>query len=249
MGLKQIIYQNIGKDVGTKNRSSREDWLRNVLIKIPQGQKILDAGAGEGRYKKYCSHLDYVSQDIAEYKGGEMNEGGEMKEGLHTSKKDYTTLNIQSDICDIPLESNSIDVIMCIEVLEHVPDPLPALAELHRILKKGGELILTAPFNSLTHYAPYHFSTGFTPYFYKKHLKNLNFEISEITPNGNYFEYLGQEIRRLAEVSSRYSNKGLNYFEKLIILIQLRILKKYSILDTGSEELLCFGYQIVAKKK
>lgn len=243
MDLKKLIYQYMGKDVGTKNRSSREDWLENLLTKVPQGQKILDAGAGESRYKKYCSHLDYVSQDIAEYEGEEINEG------IHTSKRDYTALSIQSDICDIPVESNTFDVIMCIEVLEHVEDPLPALAELNRILKKGGKLILTAPFNSLTHYAPYHFSTGFTQYYYKKHLKNLNFEISEITPNGNYFEYLGQEIRRLDEVSGKYSKKGLNYFEKLIILIQLRILKKYSILDTGSEELLCFGYQVVALKK
>ena len=56
-------------DVGTTNSIFRENWLKEILMDIPNGMKILDAGAGEGQYQKYCEHLDYVSQDFAEYDG------------------------------------------------------------------------------------------------------------------------------------------------------------------------------------
>ena len=132
--------------------------------------------------KKYCDHLEYISQDIAQYAGTE-NTGG-----LHTGEVDYSKLDLVCDITDIPLEDNSLDAIMCIEVIEHLEDPLLAFKEFSRLLKKEGLLILTAPFNSLTHYAPYHYSTGFSKYYYQKHLPNYNFEVVEIRPNGNYYE-------------------------------------------------------------
>ena len=110
-------------------------------------------------------------------------------------------------------------------------------------------LILTAHFNSLTHYAPYHFSTGFTKYFYEHHLKEYDFEIIEIVENGSYFEYLAQEARRLGSVSRQYTNKKLNFFEKLISLLYLRTLNKLSKSDTGSKDILNFGIQILAQKR
>ena len=37
--------------------------------KIPEGARILDAGAGERSYERYCGHLMYVAQDFAQYDG------------------------------------------------------------------------------------------------------------------------------------------------------------------------------------
>ena len=148
----------------------------------------------------------------------------------------------------MPIEDESFDAVMCIEVIEHVPNPVEALGEIHRVLKKGGNLILTAPFNSLTHYAPYHYSTGFSSYFYEHHLNNLGFEIIEIDANGNFFEFLGQETRRLKTVSSKYSNYKLNFFNKVTVYMILNLLNKLSMKNKGSEELLCFGYQVLCKK-
>ncbi|MRR36812.1 SAM-dependent methyltransferase, partial [bacterium] len=146
---------------GTHNESTREDWLEQALREIPAGSRILDAGAGELRYRKFCCHLEYVSQDFAQYDG----RGDTV--GLHSGSWDQTKLDIVSDITAIPEPDGSFDAILCVEVLEHLPDPLAALREFARLLRSGGQLVVTAPFCSLTHLAPYFFSTGFSRYFYE----------------------------------------------------------------------------------
>lgn len=241
--IKLFINNKLTDHVGTKNGLNREEWLKTTLQKINNGEKILDAGAGEAQFKKLCSHLKYTSQDIAVYDG----EGD--GSGIHTKSRDYKELDIISDITNIPVQDESFDAIMCIEVFEHITNPLDALKEFNRILKKGGKLILTAPFNSLTHYAPYHFSTGFTKYFYQHHLEKYDFKILELTENGNYFEYLAQETRRLKSVSNEYAGEKFNFYEKTLTILFLRLLKKLSKNDNGSNELLNFGIQVLAEKK
>ncbi|GAB4245815.1 MAG: hypothetical protein Tsb0034_24530 [Ekhidna sp.] len=53
---------------------------------------------------------------------------------------------IKMDIHDIPLEDNSVDVIFCNHVLEHVADDKKALSEIRRVLRPGGWAILQIPF-------------------------------------------------------------------------------------------------------
>jgi hypothetical protein len=129
-----------------------------------------------------------------------------------------------------------------------LPDPIRAIKEFSRLLKKNGQLIITAPFCSLTHFAPYHFSTGFNTYWYEKHLPECGFKIEEISRNGNFFEYIAQEVYRIPSISKRYSGSKPNPPELLIMLILQRMLLRFSKKDKGSSELLCFGYHIQARK-
>ncbi|KAA5535645.1 class I SAM-dependent methyltransferase [Paenimyroides baculatum] len=64
----------------------------------------------------------------------------------------YTTTDLESpladvkaDICNLPFESYSYDVILCNHVLEHIPDDTKAMQELYRVLKSGGMAILQIP--------------------------------------------------------------------------------------------------------
>jgi SAM-dependent methyltransferase len=50
------------------------------------------------------------------------------------------------DAAALPLDSNSIDTILCTEVFEHLPNPEQAMKEFARVLRPGGVLITTAPF-------------------------------------------------------------------------------------------------------
>jgi ubiquinone/menaquinone biosynthesis C-methylase UbiE len=237
------ILKSLKPSVGITNETNREQWLKQVLLKIPDKSRILDAGAGTQRYRRYCKHLEYVSQDFGEYDG----KGDDT--ALQMGEFDYGKLDIVSDITSIPAPNESFDAIMCIEVLEHLPNPIQAIKEFSRLLKPKGNLIITAPFCSLTHFAPYHFSTGFNKYWYEKHLSDYDLNIIEITENGNFFEYLAQEVYRMPYISSRYSNCKPNFLELLSIFIFQRMLLRFSRKDSGSSELLCFGYHIHAIKK
>jgi SAM-dependent methyltransferase len=53
--------------------------------------------------------------------------------------------DLEIDLQDMALPSEMIDVILCAHVLEHVPEPPRALAELHRVLAPGGRLYLQVP--------------------------------------------------------------------------------------------------------
>lgn len=229
-------------EVGTRNDLNRVEWVKQKLRDIPAGSRLLDAGAGEQRFRNYCDHLQYVAQDFGRYDGiGD-------SAGLHTQKWDQANLDIVSDITAIPESAESFDAILCTEVLEHVPDPIAALRELSRLLRRQGTLILTAPFCSLTHFAPYHFYSGFNRYFFERHLKNAGFDILEITTNGNFFEFLAQEVRRLPEVAGRYGKGRLGLRERIGVRILLRWLQRMSALGDGSAELLNFGFHVLARK-
>ncbi|MDH4129787.1 MAG: class I SAM-dependent methyltransferase [Spirochaetota bacterium] len=229
--------------VGTNNQSTRDHWLEIALLNIPTGLRILDAGAGELQYKKFCSHLNYVSQDFAQYDGK-----GDYR-GLQTKTWNQTKLDIISDITNIPEPDESFDVIMCIEVFEHIPNPVLAIKEFSRLIKKGGQLIITAPFCSLTHFAPYHFYTGFNRYFYETHLPAFGFEIVDLEANGNFFEYIAQEVRRIPSIAERYTNDKPGKLEKLAINKVLRMLNRFSKKDQNSSEFLNYGLHVRAVKK
>ena len=228
--------------VGTTNESTRVAWIEDTLKRIPEGLTILDAGAGECQFRKFCSHLKYIAQDFGKYHG-------EGDIGLQTGKWDNSKLDIISDIVSIPLPDHSVNAIMCTEVLEHIPDPLAAVKEFSRLVKPGGYLLITAPFASLTHFAPYHFASGLSRYFYEKHLPDNGFEITDMQLNGNFFEYIAQENRRIKSVAAKYASKKINIFQKIIIQLNLLLLQSLSKKDRGSSELLCYGIHVFARKK
>ena len=53
--------------------------------------------------------------------------------------------DVKADICNLPFEDNTFDVILCNHVLEHIPDDTKAMSELYRVLKPGGWGIFQIP--------------------------------------------------------------------------------------------------------
>ena len=58
---------------------------------------------------------------------------------------------------DIPFPDESFDSILCTEVLEHVIHPEALVAEMRRVLRPGGTMVITVPFSARVHYVPYDF--------------------------------------------------------------------------------------------
>jgi len=227
---------------GLKSPEMRENWIKEKLHQIPEKSTILDVGAGELAYKKYCKHLNYFSTDFGKYTGHENDIG------LQVADWEYGSVDVIGDAANLMFKNESFDAVLLSEVLEHVPFPIEVLKEVSRILKKGGVLILTAPFASLTHFAPYFYCTGFSSYFYNYHLPKCGFNIIEIKNNGGYYDVLSTELMRTKIISKKYIGRNLNLFEQFIIFLSLKILEKFSKLDKNSKELWCWEYDVVAKK-
>lgn len=87
---------------------------------------------------------------------------------------------------NIPLEDNSIDVVLCNQVLEHVDIPTKSLSEIYRIMKRGGHFYGSAPHVSPIHLEPHDY-LRFTSFGIEKLLKNAGFENIVIEDSGGVF--------------------------------------------------------------
>ena len=236
--MKESIKKIIGVNI---NEEKRQQWLAQALTAIPSGLRILDAGAGELRNKPLCAHLVYVSQDVCQY------DGSGDAQGLQTGTWNTSRIDLVCDIVNIPELDASFDIILCSEVFEHLPDALKALDEFARLLKPGGKLILTAPFASLVHFAPYHYATGFSRYWYEYHLPIRNLEIRELAPNGDWFSYIKQEMLRLPGMARQYGDRcwPLAYLVTGLGLVYFWLRGK----SRTAEDVACFGWHCIACRR
>jgi len=225
------------------NEETRQAWLEQVLSSLPQDSRLLDAGAGELKNRRYCAHLDYISQDFCQYHSAG---GGHLDEGLQTKGWDTSRIYLVSDITEIPAPDESFDAILCSEVLEHVPEPTHALDEFARLLKPGGTLILTAPFGSNVHMAPYHYCSGFSKYWYEHHLALRGFQVRELVANGDWYALLHQEIMRLGGLERQRGNWAwpLAYLYSAIGIAYYTLRANKTAID-----LACYGWHCVAVKE
>ena len=163
------------------NPQIRDVWVAQKAKEIQPNSKVLDVAAGNKPYQHLFNHVQYFSH---EFQGNEEicdSFRGETEKSAH----DYT-----GDITDIKAPSAEFDIVICTEVLEHVPEPIAGVGELARLCKPGGKIILTAPFTSGSHQQPYHFYSGFSPEFYEYVAKKYDLEVEEITTQGDFFKLM-----------------------------------------------------------
>ncbi len=80
-----------------------------------------------------------------------------LRDKIRTNEKlNYITADLQKkfvdmnfNLCNIPFENNTFDIIICNHVLEHIIDDKKAMKEIFRILKPFGIAILQVPFSNL----------------------------------------------------------------------------------------------------
>lgn len=107
---------------------------------------------------------------------------------------------------------------------------------------------MTAPFCSLTHMAPYHMYSGFNRYWYQEVMTDLGFTDIVVEANGDWFDYMIQETRRIPFMAKKYSGAKTGLHYKAMVLPMLFLLQFLNKKNNTSDELLCFGYHVTAKK-
>ncbi|MBE2280132.1 MAG: class I SAM-dependent methyltransferase [Ignavibacteriaceae bacterium] len=114
-------------------------------IKGTDGNSVLDIGCGSAWLAKELLPKNYsvFSTDISLVnvkKARAVNQSG-------------SHFGVVNDSFNLPYKENSFDYIVASEIIEHIPDPAAFVAELIRVLKKEGRLIITTPYKEVLSYS------------------------------------------------------------------------------------------------
>lgn len=152
---------------------SRQIKSSIATICFKQEDKWLDIGCGLRPYESNFPNGVYIGLDV-EVSGRDSN----MKVA------DY-----YYDGKVLPFPAGSIEGIICTQVLEHVPNPQILLAEMHRVLKPEGRLIVSLPFVWQEHEEPYDFFR-FTRFGITELLTQVGYKVDSVIKDTGTIEAL-----------------------------------------------------------
>jgi SAM-dependent methyltransferase len=174
-----------------QNNLFRDLYIRQWIAALKKDSRLLDIGAGPMPYKPLVQSLglDYHSHDFQKYEAVQGDPGLQSEE-WPVYGHDY--------VCDITeLEAKGFDYSICTEVLEHVPNPAAALRNIAQSVKPGGEILITLPFSSRMHQAPYWFSAGLSKYWFEYHAPLNSLEVTKVTIAGDFVDQMISELEQL----------------------------------------------------
>ena len=234
VGILKKVLKRVFLPNAPNERSFLEQHLSHFATRN-SNKLILDVGAGECQYA-------YLFNKKNKY------ETCDLKDSFHTGVE----YDIVSNIYEIPRKDSHYDVVLMLQVLEHIEEPVRALKEINRIMKEEGVLFLSVPQAAGDHFEPYHYF-NYTQYGLDSVLKRAGFEIMSMDRLEGMFVYVGNRIQKLGSIIY-YQYFKKNCFCKMFCLLFMSIcfwtgfvLSKLNFLD--KQKHYCVGIIAVCRKE
>jgi SAM-dependent methyltransferase len=155
-----------------------DDFFQRKCAGISKSASILDLG-GTKSAKRGLFNINEITDKV-----------------IYLNYSSNYSPDILGDACLLPLAGNSFDYVICSELLEHVSHPDQVLAEIYRILRPGGQALITVPFMFPVHPDPIDVGR-YTDYFWKVILEKRGFQTVKIEWQGGYWCVLVDMFRGL----------------------------------------------------
>lgn len=135
------MIKSIARTIVHLITGNRKYYYRQLAAIAPsaKGKRVLEIGSGKQVKGREAYSAVHIFEDVAEFRQTDMNPefGHEIL--------DITAMDINREY----------DLILCLNVLEHVYDFQTAIQNLHRALKDGGRLVVAVPFAFPMHDEPH----------------------------------------------------------------------------------------------
>ena len=142
-------------------------------IKFTKNRQMaaLDAGAGNQNKKPYLTDKGYLYESC------------DFENIFDDSSK--LALTHVCTLDSLPMKNNTYDLVICVQVLEHLSRPEKSISEMHRVLKPGGLIFLSTNFLYPRHGSPYDYFR-FTEFGLKYIFDKCGFQLVLIESHGGF---------------------------------------------------------------
>ena len=172
-------------------------FLLDLVLPLARGKRVLDFGAGSGTFAR---HLIAVGVDVTCVEPD--------PQLLKDARRDTAGL-----------ADRSFDLVYSFNVLEHIPDDLAALAELRRVLKPGGRLVLYVP-AFMVLYSAMDRRVGHLRRYRRKPLAELVIQAGLVVDEASYADSLGflaaLAFRAVGPASGTLSPRSVRLYDRCI---------------------------------
>jgi SAM-dependent methyltransferase len=162
MALRNFVGRMLSPAYGDHIRETVQKPV--VLGLLEKRGKVLDAGCGSGLYTREVKAEQCIAFDYS-------------LEHLNSLLPGSQARPVNGDLQKLPFKKRSFDSVLCLEVLEHLKDDRQALKEIKRVLKAGGELLLSVPLLPAPIKDSEHVREGYTPQGVKRMLEKEGFKV------------------------------------------------------------------------
>lgn len=220
----------------------------------PQARGVmLDVGVGERPYATlFAPHVSrYLGLEYPPVVFGNLNP--DLWSYIHVV---HGIIDVFGDGQELPVASASVDTVLSLEVLEHLPSPERCVAEMARVLRPGGRLLLTVPFLQPLHQLPHDFRR-YTPRGLTDLLQAHGLKIESLLPRGNVASAAGAVVaqwllRHLAAKERKHDGAVMMSRWRGPLVMPLIALTQafFWVMERfARDDALCLGWTVVATRE